>query len=92
VTASAILGALATRWAREVDPDLILDPAERERRAGFARRAFYQELAIRSAVACRSRANRNAGNAVAEGAGPDPTSAPAIEEAGAPDAQLQLPA
>lgn len=54
VTASAILGALATRWAREVDSDLILDPAERELRAGFARRAFYkswQSAAPRPAAA-----------------------------------------
>ncbi len=52
--------ALAARWEREGDPDLILDPAERERRAGFARRAFYQELANRSVEGRRAQAGRKA--------------------------------
>jgi hypothetical protein len=47
--------AFATRFEREVDPNLVLDPAERARRAEAARRAYFTELALRS-----SRARRRA--------------------------------
>lgn len=36
------------RWEREVDPDGVLDPAERHRRAESARKAYYTRLALRS--------------------------------------------
>jgi hypothetical protein len=48
--------AFASRFEREVDPDLVLDPAERSRRAEAARRAYFTDLALRS-----SRARRRAG-------------------------------
>jgi hypothetical protein len=37
------------RFAREVDPDGILPPAERERRAEMARKAYFARLALKSA-------------------------------------------
>lgn len=43
------------RFEREVDPDGVLDPVERARRAGYARRAHMQSLALRSAKARRTR-------------------------------------
>ena len=42
----------------EVDPDRKLDPAERERRAEAARKAWFQRLALRSAKARRRVAGR----------------------------------
>lgn len=47
--------ALADKFEHEVDPDGVLDPAERAKRAANARRAFYQRLAIKSAKARGSR-------------------------------------
>jgi hypothetical protein len=47
-----------SRFEREVDPDGILDPAERTRRAGFARQAYFTELALASARARRERTTR----------------------------------
>ncbi len=75
--------ALATRWERDVDPDLILDPAERARRAGFARHAFYEGLAIKSAEARRSRSARKvkaAAGARTKTAAPSPAPGAAIRE------------
>ena len=46
------------RFEREVDPDGVLSPAERERRAAAAKRAYMQRLALKSARARRSRAVR----------------------------------
>lgn len=43
--------ALADRFERDVDPDGVLDPAERAKRARNAKRAFYQSLALKSAKA-----------------------------------------
>ncbi|MEH0829579.1 hypothetical protein, partial [Micromonospora sp. CPCC 205714] len=48
--------AFADRFARQVDPDGTLDPAERARRAASARRAYFTRLALRSAQARRRRA------------------------------------
>lgn len=53
-TAPARAGLLA-KFEREVDPDGILPPSERARRAENARRSFYARLALRSAQA-RGRA------------------------------------
>ena len=47
-TAAARAAALA-RFEREVDPDGKLVPAERARRAVFARKAHFARLALRSA-------------------------------------------
>jgi hypothetical protein len=45
--------ALLDRFEREVDPDGVLSPAERARRAGHARKAYFTRLALRSAQARR---------------------------------------
>lgn len=47
--------AFRDRFTREVDPDGSLDPAERERRADHARKAYYQRLALKSAKARRAK-------------------------------------
>jgi hypothetical protein len=41
--------AFLSRFDREVDPDGILDPDERSRRAEHARKAYFTRLALRSA-------------------------------------------
>lgn len=48
--------AFLDRFEREVDPDGILPPHERVRRAGHARRAYFTRLALKSAQARRRRA------------------------------------
>lgn len=45
--------AFAGRFEREVDPDRVLAPAERARRADAAKRAYFTRLALRSAQARR---------------------------------------
>lgn len=45
--------AFEDRFAREVDPDGILDPAERAVRAEHARRAYFLSLAAKSAASRR---------------------------------------
>jgi hypothetical protein len=48
-------------WAkleREVDPDRLLDPDERARRADMARKAYFTRLAIKSAQARANKARR----------------------------------
>ena len=45
--------ALLDRFEREVDPDGVLSLAERARRAGHARKAYFTRLALRSAQARR---------------------------------------
>ncbi len=67
LTAAARAAAL-NRFSRQVDPDGILPPEERERRASYARRAYFAALAIRSADARGARAKKKAGQA--EGAEP----------------------
>lgn len=49
-TQAARLAALE-RFAREVDPNNELDPAERARRAGHAQRAHMMRLALQSSKA-----------------------------------------
>ena len=46
--------AFLERFEREVDPDGLLDPEERARRAESARRAYFAALALKSSQA-RSR-------------------------------------
>lgn len=41
------------RFEREVDPDGLLDPADRARRAAHARSAYFARLALKSAQARR---------------------------------------
>ncbi len=45
------------RFEREVDPDGVLEPAERARRAAHARKAYFARLALKSAQA-RARNGR----------------------------------
>jgi hypothetical protein len=52
--------AFADRFEREVDPDGVLSPAERARRAESARKAHFTRLALASS---RARAARKAGAA-----------------------------
>lgn len=47
--------AFLARFEREVDPDGKLPPAERLRRAGYARKAYFTRLALRSAQARRRK-------------------------------------
>lgn len=47
--------AARDRFEREVDPDGVLDPAERAIRAEHARSAFYTRMAYRSAQVRRAR-------------------------------------
>lgn len=54
--------ALMAKFEREVDPDGILPPDERARRAEHKRKAFFQRLALKSA-----RSRRTARALVAEG-------------------------
>ncbi len=42
-----------SRFEREVDPDSLLPPAERQRRAAAAKRLYFARLALRSAQARR---------------------------------------
>jgi hypothetical protein len=55
-TAPARAG-LEARFAAEVDPDGTLDPAERAKRVGMVRRAYFARLARRSAQKRRSAAD-----------------------------------
>lgn len=48
--------AALERFERQVDPDGRLDPAERARRAGYARKAYFTKLALKSAQARRRAA------------------------------------
>jgi len=54
ITANA-RSAFLQRFLDQVDPHRILPPAERERRAGMARKAHFQRLALASAKARRQR-------------------------------------
>jgi hypothetical protein len=49
--------AFLDRFAREVDPEGVLPPEERARRATAARKAFYARLALMSAQARRRAKN-----------------------------------
>jgi hypothetical protein len=56
-TARANSPASLTYWERQIDPDGVMDPAERHTRAGHLHRAHFRQLAFRSSVA-RSNAAR----------------------------------
>lgn len=68
-TASARAAFLA-RFEAEVDPEGVLTPAERERRAEAARKAYFARLAYQSA---RSRAKKKAAAVVRSAAAPEVT-------------------
>lgn len=53
--------AFLSKFEREVDPDGILEPAERAKRAEHARKAFYARLALKSAQARRKRLEQGGG-------------------------------
>jgi len=53
---AAARSAFADRFAREVDPDGVLTPEERARRAASLRSAYYANLARRSVAARRRKA------------------------------------
>lgn len=53
-TAPATAASMA-RFEREVDPDGILDPEERARRAMHARKAYYTRLSFEAAKAKRAK-------------------------------------
>lgn len=50
--------AFWSKFEREVDPDGVLDPTERARRAEMARKAYFTRLALLSAQARAKRARR----------------------------------
>jgi len=50
-----------SRFEREVDPEGVLPEGERQRRAGFARKAYFLALALKSAKSRRLRAARKDG-------------------------------
>ena len=54
-TAAARKAAL-DRFDREVDPDGVLDPDERARRAAHARKAYFLSLSLKAAKARRGGA------------------------------------
>jgi hypothetical protein len=55
--------AFDARFVRQVDPDGLLDPAERARRIGHARRAYFIRLGLLSAAARRARTEAARGDA-----------------------------
>ena len=52
---AAARAAFLSRFEHGVDPDGVLDPRERARRAELARKAYFARLAYRSAQARRAR-------------------------------------
>jgi hypothetical protein len=50
--------AMLERFEREVDPDGVLDPSERARRAEAAKKAYYASLALKSSQVRRRRKGR----------------------------------
>lgn len=52
---AAARSAFLNRFEKEADPDGTLDPAERERRAGHLRKAYFAQLAFKSAKVRRER-------------------------------------
>ena len=57
-TTAAARAAFLSRFECEVDPDNVLDLAERRRRAQAARKAYFARLALRSAQVRRQRASK----------------------------------
>jgi len=55
---AAARAAADARFERQVDPNGVLPPQERAKRAASARRAFYAQIALKSAIARRARRQR----------------------------------
>jgi hypothetical protein len=53
--------AFRARFEREVDPDGHLDPAERQRRAELARRAYFARLSLAAAKARQAKRGARGG-------------------------------
>ncbi len=83
--------ALRDRFEVEVDPECLLEAPERARRAEFARKAFYTQLAIRSVEARSARrgARASARQPADETAAGVPTQA-AVGEVNGDDPAAQL--
>lgn len=71
----AARAAFFARFEREVDPDGVLGPQERHRRALSARKAYYARLAYRSAQSRARRRGRAADPGEDDGARNDPGAA-----------------
>lgn len=56
MTASA-RAAAADRFERQVDPDGVLDPVERAKRAEYAKKAYFLDLSRKGVEARRRRRN-----------------------------------
>lgn len=54
---AAARAAFLDQFEHQVDPDRVLDPNERARRASHARKAYFTRLALRSAQARRKKAS-----------------------------------
>ncbi len=57
-TTRAAHEAFMSRFEREVDPEGLLDPGERTRRAEMARKAYFTRLALKSAQVRRRKKER----------------------------------
>ena len=55
MTTAQARAAFLSRFEAEVDPEGVLEPGERKRRAQAARQAYFARLAFRSAQARRRR-------------------------------------
>ena len=58
--------ALVAKFEQQVDPEGLLDPVERSRRAGHARRAHYLRMQLRSAESRRRAAELISADEAAE--------------------------
>jgi hypothetical protein len=63
-TTAAATAASMARFERQVDPDNLLDPSERARRAGHARRSYMAALALK---ASRAKSRKDADSEKPEG-------------------------
>jgi hypothetical protein len=54
---AAARAAFLDRFERDADPDGVLDPQERARRAGHLRKAYFQALALKSSRARQRKAS-----------------------------------
>jgi hypothetical protein len=57
-TTQAARASFMARFEHQVDPDNLLPPAERQRRAEAAKKAYFLKLALKSARARRARGRR----------------------------------
>lgn len=55
--------AMTARFEREVDPDRVLPPEERAKRAEHARKAYMTKLAFQSSRARTARRRKRSGDA-----------------------------